>query len=653
MVNKIISFALSIVTGIIVLFISFFTVFGKASAEEITILFTHDLHDNLYPHEVEVNGENIFVGGYARLMTAIEEERSRHERTILVDAGDYAMGTLFQTIFSTHSPTLRLLGQLEYDAITIGNHEFDFRAQGLADSLRAAIQSGDAVPEIVASNVVYPKDENGQMAEDISSLKEAMDEYGVKDYLVIERDGIKIGLFGLMGKDADSNAPMSGVEFSDMIEAAKEVVEQLQQEGVDLIVALSHSGTSDNKKNSEDEILAEEVPEIDVIISGHTHTFLYEPIVINDTVIGSTGEYGQNLGIMTLRKNSEERWDLVNYELKQIDDSIAPNKEMEEKIEQFKQIVQEDYLNYFQLEFNQVLAYSPFNVTDFKTMSDRHAEDPLGNLIGDAYIMTVEEHDDENADPITAAVVPVGTIRNTFNEGEITVSDVFNVSSLGIGPDKISGYPIVEVYLAGKELKTIAEVDASVSPIMPSAQLYVAGLSYTFNPNRLIFNKVTDVKIQRRDGSIEEIVDDKLYRIVAGLYSGQMLPVVSEKSFGLLSLVPKKKDGTPITDFEEHIMYMNDGTNREIKEWYAIANYLSSFPIMDRLPEIPEYYSQLQNRKVVDDSKNIVDLLKKPNGIALTIYGIGLFVILLFVFIIRFAVRRRKKKQQLNKRKAI
>src|SRR5690625_4387519 len=100
-----------------------------AEAEELTILFTHDLHDNLYPFAVEDGGHTNLVGGYARLATAISEERQRHSNTILVDAGDYAMGTLFQTIFSTHSPTLRILGQLEYDAVGFGNHEFDFRAE--------------------------------------------------------------------------------------------------------------------------------------------------------------------------------------------------------------------------------------------------------------------------------------------------------------------------------------------------------------------------------------------------------------------------------------------------------------------------------------------------------------------------------------------
>ncbi|HZW69070.1 MAG TPA: bifunctional UDP-sugar hydrolase/5'-nucleotidase [Pseudogracilibacillus sp.] len=647
--KKLYGIVLSLVLLLALLVPSASQVEASEAEKEVTVLFTHDLHDNLYPFSVEKEGKTSVVGGYARLATAIEEERQKHEHTVLVDAGDYAMGTLFQTIYATQSPSLRLMGEFDYDAVTLGNHEFDFRAEGLTESLLRALESGDPLPDIVASNVIYPSNEDGKMDRDIAELKEAMDAYGASSYKIIERGDIKIGIFGLVGEDADSNAPMSGVEFEPIVDASKRMVKQLKDEGVDMIIAASHSGTSEQKKTSEDEVLAEKVPEIDVIVSGHSHTFLYEPIVIKDTVIGSAGEYGQNLGVMTLRQKDNGRWDLVDYHLKPVNEELAVDEAIAEKIEGFKADVQAEYLDHFDMEFEQVLGKSSFNITDYGSMYDRHAEDALGNLIGDAYIETVAEHDEADAEAITAAVVPVGTIRNSLYEGEITVSDVFNVSSLGIGPDKISGYPLVEVYLTGKELKTVAEVDASVSPLMPSAQLYVAGLSYTFNPNRLIFNKVTDVKIQEKDGKTEEIVDDKLYRLVAGLYSGQMLPVVSEKSFGLLSLVPKDKTGEPIVNFEDHIMYMNDGTKREIKEWYAIANYISSFDMKENMPEMPDYYAQLQNRKVVNDTKNILALAKNPNGIALAIYGIGIAGIVVLVLILRFFIRRRKKKRREGK----
>lgn len=614
------------------------------SEEEVTILFTHDLHDNLYPFPVVEDGVSEYVGGYARLYTAIEEERERHENTVLVDAGDYAMGTLFQTIFASESPTLRFMGQFGYDAVTFGNHEFDYRAGGLADSLQAALESGDELPDIVASNMIFPTGEDGSMDEDVARFKEATEAYGVEPYKVVERDGVRIGIFGLMGEEADSNAPMSGVEFESIIDASEDIVGQLEEEDVDLIVAISHSGTSADKKSSEDELLAEAVPEIDVIVSGHSHTFLEEPIIVGDTVIGSTGEYGENLGVLTLR-SADDGWELVDYELKRLDESVAEDEGVKEEIEVYKASVQAEYLDYFDLEFDEVVGQIPFHITDFESMSSRHEEDPLANVIGDAYLYTAREHDGEGAEPITASVVPVGTIRSSLYEGEITVSDVFNISSLGIGKDGIAGYPLVEVYVTGKELKTIAEVDASVSPIMKSAQLYVAGLEYTFNPHRLIFNKVTDVKIRNDDGTTEEIDDDKLYRLVAGLYSGQMLPVVNDQSYGLLSLVPKDENGEPIEDFEDHILYMNDGSDREIKEWYALANYIQSFPEVDGVPEVPEEYSEVQGRKVVHMSRNIIDLVKKPNGIAFAVYGIGVVGVIAIVFLVRFIVRRVRRRR--------
>src|SRR5690625_5501816 len=136
----------------LLLAVLFVIVPGSAFAdleEEVTILFTHDLHDNLYPFPVVEDGVSEYVGGYARIDTAIEKERERHENTILVDAGDYAMGTLFQTIFGTESPTLRFMGQFGYDAVTFGNHEFDYRAGGLADSLHVALESGDELTDIM------------------------------------------------------------------------------------------------------------------------------------------------------------------------------------------------------------------------------------------------------------------------------------------------------------------------------------------------------------------------------------------------------------------------------------------------------------------------------------------------------------------------
>lgn len=623
--------------------------FAASTGKTMTILFTHDMHDHMLPFNVEENGQTLQLGGYARLKTVIDQQRKKDPNLLLLDAGDFSMGTLFQSIFASDAPELRILGQMGYDATTFGNHEFDFRADGLAASLSAAKKSGDKFPQIVSSNISFPTDKKGNVIDSLKNLKSSIDDYGVKDYTIIKRNGVKIGIFGLMGKDSASDAPMAGVKFTDAVENAQRVVDILKdKEKVDLIICLSHSGTWTDKSKSEDEILAKKVPQIDVIISGHTHTKLIEPIVVGKTIIGSCGEFGENLGMLKISRVSDKGWKVDSYSLKQIDNSISEDQGVTQTIDGFKKIVQDKYLSNFGMKFDDVLAYSPFNFVSASEIGKKHAEDTLGDFICDSYIYAVKKAEGADYDPVAAAVVPSGTIRGSFVKGNITVSDAFTASSLGIGPDKISGYPLISVYLTGKELKAVCEVDASISPIMSDAQLYTSGLNFTFNPNRLIFNKVTKVSLQKEDGSLEKLDDTKLYRVVAGLYSAQMLSAVGEKSFGLLSIVPKTKDGKPITDFESQIITdKTSGRNNEVKEWLAIAEYLQSFNKQNGVSQVPQYYNQTHGRKIVDNDYNLIAIMAHPNNIALAAYGIvaAFIAIVVLIFFIIVSRRRRREKQ--------
>jgi len=624
----------------------------RAEGEEkaVTILFTSDMHDNFLPFNSIKDGEITSLGGYAKLMTAIKQQKELDPEAVLVDAGDYSMGTPYQTIFANESPQLRIMGSMGYDATTFGNHEFDYRPDGLAKSLQSALKSGERLPAIVQANTTFPVDKEGRMSDELARLKKAMEDYKVRDYIVIERNGYKIGIFGIMGKESASMAPMSGVVFADPVESARKVVKVLkEQEKVDMIICLSHSGTSARKNESEDEILAKELPDIDVIVSGHTHTRLEQPIVVGKTVIGSPEDYGRYLGVIKLVPEGSGDWKLEKYQLLQINDSIKEDESLALRIEEFKGMVQKEYFDMYGLGYDEVIAYSPYQFQTPDEISSVHADSTLGNLIGDAYLYAVKKAEGANYEPVAAAVVPTGTIRSTIFKGPVTTADAFCISSLGVGADGIPGYPIISVYLTGKELKTLCEVDASVAPIMSTAQLYPAGLSYRFNPNRLIFNKVTDVALMDADGTRSEIDDNKLYRVVAGLYSAQMLSVVGDKSFGLLSLVPKDKEGNPITDFEKHIIYQNiDGKQQEVKEWYAIVEYLKSFDKVDGVPRIPDYYKETHGRKIVDDDKNIISIVKNPNAISLTVYIVVplLLALIIFLFVkLAKAIKRRARKR--------
>ncbi|MDD3796015.1 MAG: bifunctional metallophosphatase/5'-nucleotidase, partial [Lachnospiraceae bacterium] len=117
-----------------------------------------------------------------------------------------------------------------------------------------------------------------------------------------------------------------------------------------------------------------------------------------------------------------------------------------------------------------------------------------------------------------------------------------------------------------------------------------------------------------------ELENDRLYSVVADLYTGQMLSAVAEKSLGILKLVPKAANGTPVKNFEDYIVRDKEG--REVKAWSAIAFYLQSFPKnSDGVSEVPAYYGEIHDRKIVDSSKEIRDILKKPGKYGRMIYG--------------------------------
>jgi len=146
--------------------------------------------------------------------------------------------------------------------------------------------------------------------------------------------------------NASENAPMSEVEFLDIIESAQSTVEILQKkENVDLIIAISHTCISGDPSKAEDGILANNVPDIDIIISGHSHTLLEEPVLIKNTIIGASGEYGEYLGVIHISRNPNEDWELDEYKVIRMDDEIPFDTKIVETIDSFKNIVQDEYLH--------------------------------------------------------------------------------------------------------------------------------------------------------------------------------------------------------------------------------------------------------------------------------------------------------------------
>ena len=612
----------------------------NGAGKQLDILFLHDTHSHLNSFLTVENGTDVTLGGFAQIKTLINETKETSPNALVLDGGDFSMGTLVQTIFHTDAPELRMLGALGCDVTTLGNHEFDYRSSGLAGALQAAAQSKEPVPAMALCNIDWETMEAEGLTPEQQLLRDAFDAYGMKDYVVVTKGSVRIAVLGVFGIDSLACAPTCVLKFKDASEAASAVVEEIRaKEDVDMIVCVSHSGTSEDSKKSEDEILAKAVPEIDLIISGHTHTALSQPIRHGNTYIVSCGEYGKNLGSLSMTQMSDGRWSMDSYELLPITQSISPDAPTQELIDSLMEKVDSGYLAGFGYERTQVLAQNDIKFATSSDLYEIHTEHNLGNLLADAFAYTVNHADIPDGAPVDVAIVPSGCVRDTFATGDITVEDVFNAYSLGIGADGIPGYPLISIYLTGAELKTGAEIDASVSDFMGAARLYLSGFHFTYNPHRILLNKVTDCYLTQEAGGRTEIQDDKLYHIVCDLYSGQMLGAVTDVSYGILSVQPKFADGTPIENIEDAIITTADG--KEIKAWAAIAGYLESFQDTDGdgIPNMPQAYASPQGRKVVEDSRSLGDLLKNLNKYAVIIIAAAILllalVILLLILIIK------------------
>lgn len=627
------------------------TVKAADDTKQIDVLFTHDTHSHLDSFSTIVNGEQKEVGGFAKIKTLINEKKKEDPDTLILDGGDFSMGTLIQTVYDTEAAELRMLGYLGYDVTTFGNHEFDYRSQGLANMLKAAKSSGETLPEIVVCNVDWDSMEKAGLNDGQKQIQSAFETYGVKDYVMVQKGDVKIAVVGVFGKDALECAPTCELSFKDPVAAVKKTVEEIKKnEEADMIACVSHGGTWEDESKSEDELLAKAVPDLDLIISGHTHSELQEAIQHGNTYIVSCGEYGRNLGSLSMTQNSDGRWDLSSYELIPVSEDVKADKATQERIDALMDTVDTNYLADFGYTRKEVLAQNDVEFNSLEEMGTEHKELNLGDIMADAYVYAVENSEYYDGDPVDVAVVPSGTVRDTYTKGDITVEDVYNSFSLGIGKDGVAGYPLINAYLTGKELKLVAEVDASISDFMTTARLYCSGLNFTYNPHRMILNKVTDCYLTRADGERTEIEDDKLYHVVTDLYTGQMLGSVMKMSYGLLSLEPKDKDGNPIENLEDHAVMEG---NKELKAWDAIARYMQSFDDADGdgIANVSEYYATTHDRKVVDDSKNILDLVKKPNKFTAIIVCIGLIIIIIIVLVvslIRKIVRKSRKKKNIH-----
>lgn len=556
-----------------------------AAERRFVVLHTNDWQSRLlgYGPNSEYSPDSLnddqTVGGVARLATLLHERRAALAEVPLLtlDAGDFSMGTLFHTVAREEGGELRLLGALGYDATTLGNHEFDFRPAGLAQMIAAAERAGDApnVP-ILASNIRF----SAQSADD--DALEALQRAGrIQPYRIVEKGGLRFGLFGLMGRDAVEVSPlMAPVTFADPLATARDMVRLLrEQERVDVVILLSHMGVSaqpDGSWRGEDVELVEQVPGIDLVIGAHSHSLLREPLRVNDTTLVQVGSEIQYLGELHMTLDVQGRARVVEYRLHAIDDRIPGDPAIGQRVAALQQAVSERVLAAHGYAFDQPLARVERTLT-------RAYDDPvLGNLVTDAL---------RRGAGSDIAFTGNGTLRDELyrgRKGVQSVADLFRIAPLGIGEfDDHPGYPLIRVYFTPREIRQILEVLLLAYQMRDSDSYYprVSGVKFTYNPWRMPFDRVSRIWLGDAERGYRELDPDApgLISLGATSYVGSFTWLIPELTYGLFEVVPKDAEGRPLAQIRDAVLDRDPDAPgiQEYKEWQAFLDHVAALPARD------------------------------------------------------------------------
>lgn len=259
--------------------------------KELVFLHTSDMHSRIEPVDVHAADKYAGMGGIVRRVTFMKEFRSQHPNLLLLDCGDISQGTPYYNLFRG-DVEVEMMNLMKYDAMTIGNHEFDFGLENMARLFRMA-----DFPVVCANYTV-----TGTVLEGL-----------VKPYVVLKREGLKIGVFGLSPKleglvQADKCA---GLVYQDPVKVAQEMVDLLKnKEHCDVVVCLSHLGIRSALAGDSDEKLVAQTRGIDVILGGHSHTFMEKPIFYTNAEgenvpLLHTGKSGLYVGKIALTLTKE------------------------------------------------------------------------------------------------------------------------------------------------------------------------------------------------------------------------------------------------------------------------------------------------------------------------------------------------------------
>src|SRR5579871_2240180 len=578
--------------------------------QKLLILHTNDIHSHLMGFAPEVDytpatpNDDATHGGMARLAAEIGAEKASAAAdgtpVLLLDAGDFMMGTLFEFLATQASSELAMMHALGYDATTIGNHELDWTPHGLAGILQAAVTNNVTIP-ILSSNMNFSPTDPGD--DELQALASA----GViQPKLIKTVGGLKVGFFGLIGANAVQVTPQSApLTFDPIAVAAARMVKELREtDQVDLVIALSHSGIDSNGQG-EDAVLAAQVPGIDIIISGHTHDTLAQPAKVGSTLIVTAGAYTAYLGELALTVTPSGTpgqppvsVTVDSYTLKSIDDTITGDATTQGAVDQYIAGL-DTALAPSGLAYKAVVATTPADLT-----LPARGEAPVGNLVTDAYLRITQAL--QPTAPPAIAVDANGALRAPIiagKTGKIWFADLFRVTPLGIGPDQIPGYALVTFYLNAKDIRDGLELGGAPEVVPNDFFLQVAGLKVSYDMTKPLFGRVSSLSLVPPTGAPQplDVTDTTTcYKVVTTSYVAGLLGAVQSLTDNLLEVTAKDSDCLTPVDPTTRFVDADPTTTtvEELKHWQAVLKYVSAQQDTDGdgIPDVPAAYAAPQGR---------------------------------------------------------
>lgn len=450
----------------------------------LTILHTNDFHDRYEPISgsdstcaPDKNAGGECFGGVARLVTAVAEARARNPNTILVDGGDQFQGSLFYTHYKGRM-TAEFMDKLGYDAMAVGNHEFDDGPEVLRGFVEAV-----AFPVLTAN-----ADVSGEPLLSGKILKST----------VIERGGARIGLIGLTPEDTDELAsPGPNVIFTDPAGAVQQEVDDLTAQGIDKIVVLSHSGYK------VDLALAAAVTGVDVIVGGHSNTYLSNtgegaegpyPTMVGKTAIVQAYAYGKFLGELNVVFDDAGEVAAASGEARLLDATVAEDAATVARIAELAVPLEEIR--------SRVVAETATAIEGVRELC-RAAECSMGNLIADAMLARVRDQG------IQIAIQNGGGIRASIDAGPVTMGEVLTVLPF---QNTLSTFQVTGAVV-------LAALENGLSQIEEGAGRFpqVAGLKFTFDPALPAGARVVEVTVDE-GGTWAPLDPARVYGVVSNNY---------------------------------------------------------------------------------------------------------------------------------------